>query len=77
METRNVRLLHISIHAAREGGDILERKLYVHFCISIHAAREGGDFGRFIIVPQFFRISIHAAREGGDTEIFNPSQWEL
>ena len=56
----------ISIHAAREGGDV------GGFCplgqdvdISIHAAREGGD----VIAAAFASvliISIHAAREGGD-----------
>ncbi len=33
----------ISIHAAREGGDIRLIELNRHFSISIHAAREGGD----------------------------------
>ena len=34
----------ISIHAAREGGDIaVIYNLYKTFRISIHAAREGGD----------------------------------
>ena len=34
----------ISIHAAREGGDLAFLYLGFHFvCISIHAAREGGD----------------------------------
>ena len=33
----------ISIHAAREGGDHVNVKLYPHRRISIHAAREGGD----------------------------------
>ena len=36
-------LYFISIHAAREGGDISD-KIHVTFTvISIHAAREGGD----------------------------------
>ena len=56
---------HISIHAAREGGDVL---IFLHsraVRISIHAAREGGDlifFGGMSVGS----ISIHAAREGGD-----------
>ncbi len=34
----------ISIHAAREGGDLFAVKALVFvFVISIHAAREGGD----------------------------------
>ena len=34
---------HISIHAAREGGDRLSISDYADTEISIHAAREGGD----------------------------------
>ena len=33
----------ISIHAAREGGDLPANKLNRLTVISIHAAREGGD----------------------------------
>ena len=33
----------ISIHAAREGGDLTGRDDVKAECISIHAAREGGD----------------------------------
>src|ERR1039458_4957410 len=33
----------VSIHAAREGGDIRLRSLRPSFVVSIHAAREGGD----------------------------------
>ena len=33
----------ISIHAAREGGDIADFNKFTQFHISIHAAREGGD----------------------------------
>ena len=35
---------YISIHAAREGGDLLQRTIYLYMNISIHAAREGGDY---------------------------------
>ena len=35
--------LCISIHAAREGGDVWDMKQQSEFGISIHAAREGGD----------------------------------
>ena len=34
----------ISIHAAREGGDLRKTCHNTHFTISIHAAREGGDY---------------------------------
>ena len=34
---------HISIHAAREGGDVISIVLTPSEFISIHAAREGGD----------------------------------
>ena len=56
----------ISIHAAREGGDLLFLIfLSCSWKISIHAAREGGDYTQ--TPPQCGRwISIHAAREGGD-----------
>ena len=41
----------ISIHAAREGGDISATLKGNSFNISIHAAREGGDcYNRFNIV---------------------------
>ena len=36
-------LVVISIHAAREGGDVLDVIFKVVNDISIHAAREGGD----------------------------------
>ena len=37
---------NISIHAAREGGDIIGMWLGMGVKISIHAAREGGDKAR-------------------------------
>ena len=55
----------ISIHAAREGGDISLGAESRSMLISIHAAREGGDTGR-MTVKFNYEISIHAAREGGD-----------
>ena len=63
--------LKISIHAAREGGDVCG----FGFCpclraISIHAAREGGDFNAHCL-EHFSCISIHAAREGGDFSVKN------
>ena len=36
----------ISIHAPREGGDLLMKLVLYGIIISIHAPREGGDFGR-------------------------------
>ena len=63
-----VHLKSISIHAAREGGDIIKKIVTPSGMISIHAAREGGDQP----VCYSFRskeISIHAAREGGDTPV--------
>ena len=39
---------NISIHAAREGGDIIETVKGIPAAISIHAAREGGDEARFL-----------------------------
>ena len=46
----------ISIHAAREGGDLSVRVLFVSHFISIHAAREGGDAFYHIVrvVPHHF-----------------------
>ena len=40
---RSGRQESISIHAAREGGDVLVRAVGQRVAISIHAAREGGD----------------------------------
>ena len=55
----------ISIHAAREGGDLRRFAKVSERVISIHAAREGGDQSATdSSLPQI--ISIHAAREGGD-----------
>ena len=56
----------ISIHAAREGGDLTVQAAPAASAISIHAAREGGDIYALIDDLEEFVISIHAAREGGD-----------
>ena len=58
----------ISIHAAREGGDVRKILSLANRAISIHAAREGGDWfvGDY---SQDNSISIHAAREGGDRRL--------
>ena len=55
----------ISIHAAREGGDDLQKGEQDLQKISIHAAREGGD-AEGLNRRTSREISIHAAREGGD-----------
>ena len=57
----------ISIHAAREGGDVYGELYYPDTEISIHAAREGGD-QEAVGAAGLCEISIHAAREGGDAE---------
>ena len=63
--TEFITLLRISIHAAREGGDLLAVYARKVKPISIHAAREGGDIA--MSLERYIRdISIHAAREGGD-----------
>ena len=41
----------ISIHAAREGGDAVEKSDAAFMNISIHAAREGGDLGLLYSTP--------------------------
>ena len=64
----------ISIHAAREGGDIDEIQTEFNSLISIHAAREGGDPQPQPPLPQKQGISIHAAREGGDY-LFSGFSW--
>ena len=55
----------VSIHAAREGGDIWRRSSRATQFVSIHAAREGGDKVLRVNVQEA-AVSIHAAREGGD-----------
>ena len=40
---------YISIHAAREGGDLIRVAFRDFGNISIHAAREGGDFASFAV----------------------------
>ena len=64
------RLCAISIHAAREGGDLAYGVVITRLTISIHAAREGGDANVDHMADLLFGISIHAAREGGDFAFF-------
>ena len=63
--TRLIHVLPISIHAAREGGDVQQPDCKLAGNISIHAAREGGDQAEQLKKAEL-AISIHAAREGGD-----------
>ena len=57
---------NVSIHAAREGGDVHGGGHEPdHLYVSIHAAREGGD-GVDAGQGATDGVSIHAAREGGD-----------
>ena len=46
----------ISIHAAREGGDLCVRFRYPLVRISIHAAREGGDIAELWFIPSTSRF---------------------
>src|ERR1022692_3693416 len=56
----------VSIHAAREGGDVDARNATTQTpTVSIHAAREGGDRLEWL-KEEHAHVSIHAAREGGD-----------
>ena len=65
----------ISIHAPREGGDVLFFPLPSQAeHISIHAPREGGDHRADSDARQT-HISIHAPREGGDVAGVLICQW--
>ena len=59
-------LIKISIHAPREGGDVVDDAPAMPPQISIHAPREGGDFWGKPWYNKTMEISIHAPREGGD-----------
>ena len=54
MVAGELRWKHISIHAAREGGDFSDELYDCGYVISIHAAREGGDEHLYQV---FFAIS--------------------
>ena len=60
--------LGISIHAPREGGDVIMHQSAREAYISIHAPREGGDHNQFHTCSKGQGISIHAPREGGDSK---------
>ena len=64
-------MYRISIHAAREGGDVETQAGGFTCKISIHAAREGGDLSVHCVSVRQPLISIHAAREGGDDKLIN------
>ena len=63
----------ISIHAPREGSDLVHHGLPVEHGISIHAPREGSDVEISFVVLVHLNISIHAPREGSDyrTAVYN------
>ena len=56
----------ISIHAPREGSDLLGYSDERDHTISIHAPREGSDDGLYRLLEGLRIISIHAPREGSD-----------
>ena len=67
----------ISIHAPREGGDVLlVAGRGILGLISIHAPREGGD-NELLTLGGVFDISIHAPREGGDSITSEQIQREI
>ena len=57
----------ISIHAPREGSDLLGYSDERDHTISIHAPREGSDDGLYRLLEGLRIISIHAPREGSDS----------
>ena len=59
---------NISIHAPREGSDLVRKRgVSSPALISIHAPREGSDSVALRITHNVSLISIHAPREGSDT----------
>ena len=58
--------MHISIHAAREGGDALG--IWLHTCMTLFQSTPPVKAATHIVkkLESLMRISIHAAREGGD-----------
>ncbi len=61
----DMRVIRISIHASRMGGDRCPFPRAVIHVISIHASRMGGDVARHLVQMDLI-ISIHASRMGGD-----------
>ena len=64
-EVTGVETYEISIHAPREGSDIVTPGNPAGGHISIHAPREGSDVW-VLQKNTYTRISIHAPREGSD-----------
>ena len=58
----------ISIHAPREGDDMLIAAFQMIADISIHAPREGDDYSKCSLWLESLQISIHAPREGDDSK---------
>ena len=74
-------VLRISIHAAREGGDIAQQLSEIEQRISIHAAREGGDIqrvnlgglaGKFQSTPPVKAATLLPSASASVTMHFNP-----
>ena len=64
-------LLHVSIHAPREGCDeSLPTLRHSMAEVSIHAPREGCDGDSVRLHGRHLGVSIHAPREGCDVEVF-------
>ena len=59
-------VVHVSIHAPREGCDRLALRVVEGIVVSIHAPREGCDVYLFGYSPPNSVVSIHAPREGCD-----------
>ena len=70
----------ISIHASREGSDIITPCFPVGVNpISIHASREGSDAAVILKYTHTATISIHASREGSDRSLsvtFPPGRFQ-
>ena len=69
----------ISIHAAREGGDLklLFRRCMIKIFQSTPPVKAATSYHRLLYLQK--RISIHAAREGGDgnESIVRMGEWEF
>ena len=69
-----IRQLGISIHAAREGGDVVVGicRRNRHVFQSTPPVKAATKFRH--VIPPLYTISIHAAREGGDPNDHRKSQ---
>ena len=59
----------VSIHAPREGCDLLLRRVLTRVEVSIHAPREGCDQSDKPELMEMLLVSIHAPREGCDSMV--------